>query len=82
MVLSMLALWVFALSFILCEFGQRVTDQFEEYSVEFDRCKWNNLPIEMKRMYLVFLSDVQQPKNIQSYGRIVYTRQTFKRVFY
>lgn len=80
MVLSMLTLWVFTFNLIICESGERVTNQFEQFGVEFDRCKWNNLPIGMQRMLLVFLSDTQQSKNVQSYGGIKYTRETFKQV--
>lgn len=80
MVLSMLTLWVLAFNLIICESSERVTGQFEQFASEFDRCKWDNLPIEMRQMLLIFLSDIQQPKNIQSYGGIKYTRETFKQV--
>ena len=73
--------WVFILNFVIGEFGQRVTDQFEQFGMEFGSCDWHKLSIEMQRMYLIFLSDTQQPKNLQSYGGIFCTRETFKNVF-
>ena len=80
-ILSVMIFWVFAFNFAICEPGERVTDQFEQFGEEVERCEWNKLPIEMQRMYLIFLSDTQQPVNIRSYGGILCTRDTFKTVF-
>lgn len=78
MILSNLILIAFTVILIVCEPGERVTNQFEQFGVNLDQCKWNKLPIEMQRIYLIFLSDAQQPKYIRSYGGIVCTRETFK----
>ena len=80
MILSMLLCWVFFYDSIICESGERVTDQFDQFGQEVERCEWNKLPIEMQRMYLIFLSDTQQPVNIRSYGGIICSRDTFKMV--
>lgn len=80
LILSMLISLVFLLNLMICESGERVTDQFELFGVEFGRCEWNKLPIEMQRMYLILLSNTQHPKNIRSYGGIMCTRDTFKQV--
>ena len=66
--------------FVMCESGEQVTDKFEQFGEEFERCDWYKLPIEIQRMYLIFLSDTQQPKTIQSYGGVVCSRETCKRV--
>lgn len=81
MTLSTLLLWVIILNLLMCECGERVTNHFVEFSVEFGRCEWNKLPIELQRKYLIFLLDTQQPKNIQAYGDIRCTRETFRKVF-
>lgn len=73
--------WVFFYIFMICEPGQRVTDQFQNFGIEFERCEWNKLPSEMQQMFLILLSDTQQPKNLQTYGSIECTRETFKKVF-
>lgn len=80
MLQSMLIPWTFACYFVFCELGERVAIQFELFDVELNRCGWNKLPIEMRRMYMIFLSGTQQPANIRSYGSILCTRETFKRV--
>lgn len=79
-ILTMVVLWIFTFILIVCEPGEQVTYQFDQFSVEFHQCKWHKLPIEMQRMYLIALSDMQQAKNIQSYCGIICTRDTFKQV--
>lgn len=81
MVLTMLMLWIIGLNFAICEPGERVTNQFDQFDMKLGRCEWHKLPVEMQRMYLIFVSDTQQPKNLQSYGGIAATRDTFKTVF-
>lgn len=81
MILLILILWIFQLDFVTCESGERVINQFDKFGLEAGQCEWNKLPIKMQRMYLIFLSDVQQPKNFQSYAGIKCTRDTFKQVF-
>lgn len=81
-ILTMVVLWIFTFILIVCEPGEQVTYQFDQFSVEFDQCEWNKLSIGMQRMYLIALSDTQQPKNIQSYCGIICTRDTFKQVFH
>lgn len=81
MAMSTVILWIIVFNLVICEAGQRMTDQFDQHHMEFAQCNWNNLLIEMRRMYLIFLSDTQQPENFQSYGGILCTRDTFKKVF-
>lgn len=76
----MLIPWMYVFNLLVCEPGERVASQFEQFGEELGRCEWNQLPIGMQRMYLIFLSDTQQPKNLRSYGGIPCTRETFKLV--
>lgn len=80
MIVAVIEFWTLAFFFFICEPGERVTNQFEQFHVEFGRCEWTILPIEMQRMYLIFLSDTQQPTILQSYAGISRTRETFKKV--
>lgn len=66
--------------FIVCEPGALMTKQFEKFGSELYRCDWYALPIELRRMYLVFLSDTQNPIAISSYGGIRCERETSKKV--
>lgn len=80
MISAAVFLFLFVFNLLTCEFGEKVAGQFEQFGVELGRCEWNNLPIGMQRMYLTFLFNIQQPRNIQIAGRIVCTCETFKRV--
>lgn len=80
MILLLMMPWIFIDSLIICEPGERVTNEFEEYNTTFNQCKWHKLPIEMQKWFLIFLSDTQQAKYIQGYGGILCARDTFKRV--
>lgn len=80
--LVMVTLLVFVSNLAICEPGQRLTDQFDLFGVELSRCDWDKLSTEMRRMYLIFLSDTQQYVNLKSYGGFACTRNTFKKVFY
>lgn len=78
---SVLVPWIFGIDCLFCDFGERMTNQFQLFGEEFDRCDWYALPIELKGIYLIFLSNTQQPKVIQSYGGVICSRKTMKRVF-
>lgn len=75
-VLDTMIAWVF----LVCEPGARVTTQFELFEREMGELDWYLLSIEMRRMYMVFLSDTQQPKQLSSYGNIICERETPKKV--
>lgn len=78
---SILMPWVFGFIFVSCEPGERVTKQFELFGTELDRCDWYALPIKLQHTYSIFILDTHQTKVIQSYGGIVCSRDTFKKVF-
>lgn len=72
--------WIFAFNFLICEFGQWVNSRYEAYSSELTECDWYALPMEMQRMYMIFLVNAQQPMHIESYAGIECTRDTLKKV--
>lgn len=57
-----------------------MTDKFEVFGEKIAACNWYLLPIEMQRMYLIFLANVQNPILMTSYGGITCERGTSKRV--
>lgn len=72
-------IWSFILIFFLCEFGEIVATQFDMFYVEFPKCNWYLLPIEMQRVLLIVLADIK-PISIRGYGGVMCTRVTFKKV--
>lgn len=73
---------VYGTLFLICELGERTCISFELIGDELERCDWYKLPIEMHRMYLIFLSDSQQEKNVACYFNLVLTRETFEKVLH
>lgn len=73
-------MWMVTFVFILCEPGARMINQFNLLSGELHRCEWFLLPIDMQRMYMIFLSDTQNPTKMRSYANIACERETSKQV--
>lgn len=71
---------VFGFIIILCEPGERVTNQFEMFGEELERRTWYKLPIDMQRIYVIFLVNTQQDLSIECYGGTQCTRETLKKV--
>lgn len=71
----------FVYIFIICEPGHNCTKHFEYLEKELGDCDWYFLPIGMRRMYKVFLANVQNSVAISSYGSITCDRETCKKVF-
>ena len=80
MILSSTFASTFMYMFMLCEPGERVTNAFEKFNEELEQCNWHLLPPNLRRLYLIFVMDTQQPINIQCYGGILCTRETYKSV--
>lgn len=58
-----------------------MTTEFEMFEDELIQCEWYLMPIEMQRMYIMFLANTQNPIEISSYGGLVCSRETLKKVF-
>lgn len=66
---------------LLCEPATRMSNHFDKFDEELHQCDWYLLPIELRRMYMVFLSETQNSIQITSYGGITCERETTKKVF-
>lgn len=77
---ALLAIWGVEFIFLVCEPGEWMTKQFETFSQGLEQCNWYKLSIELQQMYLIFLADAQQEKQVKAYGDIVCSRETFKKV--
>lgn len=64
------------------ESGAIMTTEFERFGEELERCDWYALPIKMQRMYMIVLSDTQNPIEMYTYGGIVSNRETIKKVYH
>lgn len=73
-------LWIVLITFMLCEPGAKMTNQFITYSEELSRCDWYLMSTKMQQMYVVFLLDTQNPIKMLSYANITCERETSKQV--
>lgn len=71
-------LWMTVFVFLLCEPGARMTNQFGIFSDDLSRCDWHLLSLEMRRNYVIFLT--QRSANLLSYATITCERETSKKV--
>lgn len=74
------ALIVFTALFMVCEFGESVTEQFERFHDKLCRQSWHLFPIDIQRMYLIFLGNSKQSMAISTFFSIASTRETLKKV--
>lgn len=72
--------FTFTTIFAFCEFGERVTHQFNLFNEKFCHCDWYLLPIEIQRMYLIVLVGVQDPVMIRGFANTLCSRDAFKKV--
>lgn len=81
MVISVIMLFhAIVINFLICEHGQWVTNQYAQLHDELDACDWYLLPIELRRLYFIFLLNTEQPVHLQCYVDIRCSRNTFKKV--
>lgn len=72
----------FLISFLYCELGEMIKNEFNIFNEELCQCKWYLFSIDVQRMILIFMSDAQQPMLLRGYGNIVCTRNSFKNVIF
>lgn len=73
-------LWAFVMIFIFCGQSEQMINEFDAFNQKLGQCTWYLLPPKMQQMYLIFISNTQQPKIIRGYGNILCTHDTFKKV--
>lgn len=66
--------------FFVCELGENITHLFNIFSEKLCGCCWYLYPIEMQRIFLIFLSGTEQSAVILGYANIACTRDAFKNV--
>lgn len=74
------ASYAFGIILIICELGQRLTDAFGRIADEIENLAWYEFPREIQRMLLIILIRSQRPVELQCFGSISGTRETFKKV--
>lgn len=76
----MALVFTFASIAFFCEFGERVTDQFDLFNAKLCHCDWYLFPIEMQRIYFFVLLGIQHPIVVRGFANTLCTRTAFKNV--
>lgn len=64
----------------ICEFGQRMSDAFDEIEDGTQMFDWYLFPYEIQRMLPIILSSAQQPVALKCFGNVSAIRQNSKNV--
>lgn len=72
--------YAFGMVFIACELGHRASNEFDDIYEVVDAFEWYLFPDELKKIHAIIISSVQRPVNIEFFGNISCSRDTFKGV--
>lgn len=70
----------FAGIFCICDFGERISDAFEDINILIEELKWYLLPSETQLWLATILTVAQRPVNLEIFGTMSCNRRTFKEV--
>lgn len=77
---TILGMWSYTLTFLQCEFGDRVAEQFWTFDNELEQCDWYLFPIDTQKMLAIAIAHAQQPVIVRGFANIKFTRDSFKKV--
>lgn len=63
-----------------CEIGERMSNAVFEIEDEIAQFDWYSFPLEIQKILPIIIVNVQKPINIDCFGSISATRDTFKEV--
>lgn len=72
--------WTFAFVFATCECGHQVQDACEAINYEIVQLNWLRFSLDLKRILLIFIIDLQQPARMKVFGSFSCGRMEFKKV--
>lgn len=67
----------FGLNFFFCEFGSRISGQFEELGDVIYQSAWYSYPLDVQRLLPTILIAAQDPFIVSVFGNISCTREAF-----
>lgn len=72
--------WSFILVFIYCDFGGKVSNEFNDIYEVVCSLDWHSFPIEIQKMMPNIIIAVQKPVLVRGFGNISCTRTVFQKV--
>lgn len=74
------ASYAFGCMIIICEFGQQMSNGFDQIDVEIEAFDWYLFPDELRRMLPIILMETQQAVEFKCFGSISANRENLKKV--
>lgn len=78
--LAITIFWSFAIIFGVCEFGEKLSEAFEQINDVYDQFAWYLLPFDVQHMLSTLIMIAQKPIELRVFGSISCTRITFRKV--
>lgn len=75
-----MVLWIFAQFFLCCEFGERLTAEYDEIDNKISDSKWYRFPHDIQKLLPTLFIGTQQPVVLSGFGNFEWTRDSFKSV--
>lgn len=75
-----LAYWSFSSLFLICEFGQMVTNHFDKLNDAVDECDYTLFPKEVQKVWPIVMLNIQQAFVLRTFESAACSRESFKRV--
>lgn len=72
--------WALILTYLPCEFGERLSNGMVEINDCIDQFNWYLFSLEIRKILPMILLSVQQPVEIRFFGSIACNRDSFKKV--
>lgn len=72
--------WTFAFVFVICEFGQKLSDGFNGIDDECGQFDWYLHSMEVQKLLPTLIIVTQKPISLKAFGSISGDRQSFKKV--
>lgn len=71
--------WSNAIIYLICEYGQMLTNYFDQLSNAFWECDWIAFPKDIQRIFLIIIHNAQQEVIIEIFDKASCSRETFKK---
>lgn len=74
---AVVVFWSFGIIFLHCEFGERITDQYNDIDDQLIQSKWYTFPIDVRTILPIIIKGTQSPVMFTGFGNIMCTRESF-----
>ena len=74
-----LMFWVFVITFVYCDSGEKISGGFEAVHDAIEECDWYRFPIEMQKMLLTIMI-ADELVVVNGFANVVLNRESFKKV--